>query len=134
MNELIFTVDKSFVRNKKDNYGSDQTEWNNRNRFIDGLTELGSKNKKDFILVKRRFKAWIKKYDLNFLHYQIQRLEFEYYSKVSENLTIADVIERLDKKEEIGTFLFWNEVIELKPNIGGIGINLNRLVTCFKRE
>ncbi|WP_258104936.1 hypothetical protein [Marinoscillum sp. MHG1-6] len=107
--------------------------WNNRNQFIDSLISLSTKDEKSFKQVKGTFENWIKKFDLKFLYYQIQRLELEYYSKVSENLTIEEVIDKLNKEEE-DTVSILNNLFELKPNIAGVGLNLNRFIEYFKRK
>jgi hypothetical protein len=114
------------------NNGYGKGSLNNRNQFIDILISLGTKDEASFKKVRKRFESWIKDYDLKFLFYQIQRLELEYYSNVSENLSIDKIIEMLNKEEE-DTISILNGLFELKPNIAGIGINLNRLVEYFKR-
>ena len=77
----------------KNDYGTGT--WNNRNQFIETIIDLGSRDEETFKAVKRRFETWIKKYNEKFLYYQLQKLELEYYSRVSQKITIGEVIERL---------------------------------------
>jgi len=107
--------------------------WNNRNSFIELMVDLGSKDVESFKKVKLKFESWIRKYDLKFLYYQIQKLELEYYSRVSESLSIEQVIDKLEEyKSDRGSIL--NRIFELKPNIAGIGLNLNEVIRYFSKR
>ena len=74
------------------NYGTDA--WSSRNDYLVNLIELGSKNDKDYFLVKSKLNDWIGKYDtMKFLHYQLQKLEQLYYSNKIQSLTFDEARE-----------------------------------------
>ena len=79
-----------FEDSLNNHYGTD--EWHNRNDIIYGIVELGSRNEKNFELAKAKFEAWVKNYpNTKYLLYQIQKLELEYYSKLSQSLTLDEL-------------------------------------------
>lgn len=85
LNDFIEIFEDSLINN----YGTDA--WSSRNDYLVNLIELGSKNDKDYFIVKSKLNDWIGKYDtMKFLHYQLQKLEQLYYSNKIQSLTFVE--------------------------------------------
>ncbi len=107
--------------------------WNNKDEFIGLMIELGARDAGSFKKVKQKFEYWIKNYGLKSLYYQIQKLELEYYSRVSQTISIDEVIDLLDNPKADG--ISWlNGILDLRPNIAGIGLNLNAMVDYLRKR
>lgn len=93
LNDLIEIFEDSLI-NK---YGTDVST--SRNDYLVALVELGSKNDDAYILVKSKLNDWLSKYsEMNFLHYQLQKLEQLYYSNKMQSITFDEARELFNRK------------------------------------
>ena len=88
---LIEIFENSLVHN----YGNDV--FFNRNTYLDGIIDLGSRNDSNYKTVEGKLLFWIGKFkDLKYLYYQIEKLEQSYYLKRSRAITFEEAIQLLD--------------------------------------
>jgi len=73
------------------NYGTGP--WTSRNDYLMAMIALGSQNDVNYVIVRDKLNFWLGKYEgMKFLHYQIQKLEQQYYSKKSQVLTFDEAL------------------------------------------
>lgn len=87
LSDILDVYEMSLTKPPKNRFWMDGSE------YLTAIVELGSKNSEAYSLVKGRIEVWINQRKENsYLHYQLQKLELQYYANRQGSMTIQEAI------------------------------------------
>lgn len=128
LSKLLFLYQKSLIK------GFGKTSWrgHGRNDCLNGIIDIGSRSKSAYNLSMKYLNSWLEfAPEEKFLHYQIQKLEQEFYSKKTIALNFDEALDRVSNPLRI-SFLKYDyyrdrakiEVLGMKINVIAILITI----------